>query len=99
MNVEYVDDVGGLYFRAVLLPNVGDRVPQHMHDHDHVTLIASGAARLFIDGEQKEDISSFRAIVISANKQHVFEALEPNTRLACVHQLNGEQYKLVKGGY
>lgn len=97
MNVEYVDDVGGLYFRAILLPNIGDRVPQHTHDYEHVTLIAAGAARLFVDGELKGDYSAFRAIVIEANKQHVFEALEPNTRLSCVHQLNGEQYRLTKG--
>lgn len=97
MNVEYVDDVGGLYFRAVLLPNVGDKVPQHVHDHEHVTVVASGKARLFVDGEHKEDIAAFRAIVIEANREHMFEALEPNTRLACVHQLNGEPYRLIKG--
>lgn len=94
--VEYIDDVGGLYFRAILLPNTGDRVPQHTHDHEHVTLIAAGAARLYVDGVRREDIRAFRAIVIEANRQHMFEALEPNTRLACVHQLNGEPYRLIK---
>lgn len=91
--VEYIDDVGGLYFRAILLAKAGDTVPQHVHDYNHVTLVASGKARLWIEGVWVADIEGFKAIEIEANRQHVFQALEPNTRLACVHQLNGAQYQ------
>ena len=96
MTTEYIDEVMGLYFRAILLPNKGDIVPQHIHNYDHVSLIASGKVRLTVEGRPEGDFEAFRAIVIKANKLHVFEALENNTRLACVHQLNGEQYSLLK---
>lgn len=94
--VEYIDDVCGLYFRAICLENAGDAVPQHAHDHDHVTLIASGKARLWIEGVWVEDIHSFKVIEIEAGRKHVFQALEPMTRLVCVHNLNGEPYRVAK---
>lgn len=90
--VEYVDDVGGLYFRAILLHRAGDVVPQHTHDYEHVTLCCSGSARVWIDGVYSKDIKAFEAMLIEADKKHVFQALEANTRLACVHQLNGKPY-------
>ncbi len=86
--VEYIEDVGGLYFRAICLENIGDAVPQHVHDHAHVTLVASGKARLWIDGAFVADIEAFKAIEIEANRKHIFQALEPMTRLACVHDVS-----------
>lgn len=91
--VEYIEEVGGIYFRAILLQNIGDAVPQHTHDYAHVTLIAAGKVRLWIEGAWVADIEAFKAIEIEAHRQHVFQALEPNTRLSCVHNLNGEPYK------
>jgi hypothetical protein len=35
--VEFVEEVAGHYFRSILLPRAGMRVPQHTHDHDHAT--------------------------------------------------------------
>lgn len=93
--VEYVDDVGGLFFRAVCLKSAGDVIPQHSHAHDHVTLIASGAARVWVDGEYLGEFSAFRAIEIKASKHHIFQAREPNTRLVCCHQLNGKEYEIL----
>lgn len=90
--VEYIEEVGGLYFRAINLEKLGDVVKQHTHDFEHVTCVCSGAVRVWVGGEWKGDIIGFKAIVIAANKAHTFQALEPNTRLACVHQLNGAQY-------
>lgn len=94
--VEYVDDVGGVYFRAILLETAGDIVPQHVHDHDHVTLIASGKARVWVDRRWLGDFEAFRAIEIMAGKEHVFMALEPMTRLACVHVLQGAPYMFAR---
>ena len=96
--VEYVDQVGDLYFRAIHLSQVGDMVPQHIHDYDHVTLVCAGAVRMVVDGEAVGDFKAFRAVTITANKLHLFQALEPDTRLACVHILkDGEPYSLTKG--
>jgi mannose-6-phosphate isomerase-like protein (cupin superfamily) len=92
--VEYVDSVGGIYFRALLLPDKGDLVPQHAHDYDHVTLVCAGAVRMWVNGVWVEDIPAFRAVLVKAGAEHVFQALHPMTRLACVHNLAGKPYPL-----
>jgi quercetin dioxygenase-like cupin family protein len=78
------EDVAGLYFRSVLLPE-GVMIPQHVHPYDHATLVASGVAQLFIDGEWAGDYRAGQAVEIKANRQHHFIALAADTRLVCVH--------------
>lgn len=92
--VQFVDEVGGLYFRAIELVEVGHTVPQHSHTYDHVTLIASGAARVWVDGAYLGEFKGFHALKVEALKKHVFQATEPHTRLVCVHQLNGAEYRI-----
>lgn len=77
-------DVAGLYFRSVLLPE-GVMIPQHQHPYDHATLVASGKARLLVDGVWQGDYEAGEAIEIKAYHDHVFLSLAPNTRLVCVH--------------
>lgn len=86
--VERIEEVGGIYFRSILLEAPGDRVPQHKHDHDHATLVASGAALAWSDGKFLGDFYAPAAIEIKAGAEHLFEALEPNTRLVCVHSVH-----------
>lgn len=85
--VEFVDEVCGLYFRSVLLPDAGMRAPQHTHDYDHATLIGSGAARLYVDGVCVGEFMAGSAVPIKAGKYHTFESTEPSTRLTCVHDV------------
>lgn len=84
--VEFVDEVAGIYFRSTLLSK-GDIITQHTHDYDHATYVGSGAARLFINDIKSGDIQAGHAVKIAANTRHHFEALEPNTRLVCVHDV------------
>ncbi len=83
--VEFVDECAGLYFRSVLLTQEGDVVTQHTHDHDHATYIGNGKVKLFIEGVEAGDFLAGRAVKVTANQKHFFVALEPNTRLTCVH--------------
>jgi len=85
--VEFVEEVAGLYFRSILLPRSGIRVPQHVHDYDHATYIGSGAARMYVDGAPAGDFPAGHAASVRAGHQHEFEALEPNTRLVCIHDV------------
>jgi quercetin dioxygenase-like cupin family protein len=78
------ENVAGLYLRSVLLFE-GVKIPQHVHPYDHATLVASGSARLYVDGERVGDYYAGTAVEIKANHLHEFEALEDNTRLVCVH--------------
>jgi len=95
--VQFVDEVAGLYFRSILLEKAGFVVPQHVHDYDHASYIGSGAARLWVNGEWIGDYQAGHAIEIKAGKEHVFEALEDNTRIACVHDAKSAESVKSKG--
>lgn len=95
--VEFVEEVAGIYFRSVLLPDAGTFIPQHMHDYDHATYVASGSVRLFVNNQEKAIYKAGSAVLIQANKQHSFLSLEPNTRLACIHDAESADSIKVKG--
>jgi len=78
-------DVAGLYFRSVFLKEGGSVIPQHVHDYDHATYVATGSVRLWVDGSWKGDYGAGEAIRIAAGHSHLFCSLQPNTRLCCVH--------------
>lgn len=96
--VEFVDVVDGIMFRSVFLPFKGMTVPQHRHDVSHPTYCGAGKARLYVNGRMAADVEAGRAISIEAGKDHLFEALEDNTRLTCVfdaaraEELKGKGY-------
>jgi quercetin dioxygenase-like cupin family protein len=95
--VEYVDEVAGIYFRSVLLPVRGTRIPQHVHDYDHATLIGSGKAALYVGGILSGIYEAGRAVPILAGQKHEFESLEDNTRLTCVHDAESAESISRKG--
>lgn len=90
-DVEWIEEVCGLYFRTVLLKHTGDRVPQHAHDHNHATFVGSGSVLAWADGEAMGYYGAGRAIPIRAGVQHEFEAQDDNTRLTCVHDIASAQ--------
>lgn len=86
--VEFIEEVGGIYFRSIRLAKAGMFVPQHEHDHDHATFCGNGAARAWADNEWIGDVEQGRAIEIKAGRHHTFMALEDNTLLTCIHDLS-----------
>lgn len=93
---EFVDEVCGLYFRSVILDE-GQYITQHSHDHDHATYCGSGKARFWVDGQWSGDVEAGKAVAISAGRAHAFQALEPNTRLTCVHSVESAESIKKKG--
>src|SRR5262249_17004324 len=85
LQVEFADEVAGVYFRSVLLETVGDRAEQHVHDYDHATLCGAGAAKVFIEGIYQRAVMAGEAVKIAAGMKHAFVALQAGTRLTCVH--------------
>lgn len=81
--VEFIETVSGIYFRSVVLAR-GEVVEEHVHPHAHATLIAAGKARLWVDGQFRADVPAGSAVEVEANKRHMFQALEPGTRIVCV---------------
>jgi quercetin dioxygenase-like cupin family protein len=83
---EYIEpDVAGLYFRSVVIDKAGTSIVQHVHDHDHATFIGWGRARGWADGLWIGDKGRGEAFEIKAGQEHLFQALEDNTLLACTH--------------
>lgn len=95
--VERIEEVCGLYFRSIVLKNTGDLGTKHAHNHDHATLVCSGRARFICDGVVQGDYDAGTALLITAGRLHQFQALEPNTRLACVHDVASAQAIKEKG--
>lgn len=85
--VEKIVEAGGIYFRSVLLKQAGTIIPQHVHDHDHVSFIGSGRVRGWKDGEWIGDRGAGEVFEIPSGSAHVFMALEDNSLIACVHDI------------
>jgi quercetin dioxygenase-like cupin family protein len=64
----------------------GDQNEGHVHNYDHVTLLAKGSVSVDVDGV----ITEFKApqmIYIAKGKSHYIKALEDDTVACCVHAL------------
>lgn len=95
--VEYIEEVGGLYFRTIRLPKSGDMVPQHAHDYSHVTFLGHGSVLAFADGIGIGYFSAPAAILIEAGKLHEFIAQDDNTLMTCIHNVASAEAIKEKG--
>lgn len=78
--------VANLYSRQMYFKNKGDVELGHVHQFDHLTLLASGSLKITVDGIE----SVFKAphmIYIHKDKVHELVALEDNTLAFCIHAL------------
>lgn len=96
MIVESIEEVCGLYFRSILI-HKGTKVPQHVHDHDHATIVGNGRAALYIGNDLVGIFEAGYAVPVAAHQEHTFEALEDNTRLICVHSIESAESVKRKG--
>jgi quercetin dioxygenase-like cupin family protein len=64
----------------------GDTELGHTHPFDHLTLLASGALRVTVNGKTTE-FKAPHMIYIRAEHKHELVALEDNTVAYCIHAL------------
>ena len=82
-----------MWVRTYTLEKAGYMVPQHAHEHDHITLLSQGSVEAWKD---EENIGIFNApamLVIPAGSKHRFLALTNNVLLSCLHNLRGTDLK------
>ena len=82
--------VGNLFSRMMRFENKGDIEIGHVHQHDHLTLLAKGKLKVTIEGE----VSVFTAphmIYITKDKVHELEAMESDTVAYCIHALRDKE--------
>lgn len=90
-NPDYIEfaEVDGMWVRAYTLAKRHSVAAQHVHDHDHITLLASGSVAFWQNGEQVASYHAPAVITVPAHKGHAFIALTDNVVLCCLHNLRG----------
>lgn len=78
--------VANLFSRMMHFKSAGDIEYGHTHQFDHLTLLATGALRVTVDGEPT-DFKAPHMIYIHKDKFHELVALEDNTVAYCIHAL------------
>lgn len=87
----------GLYFRSLLMKKKNTVVPQHVHDLGHATIVGAGRARGWANGEWIGDKGPGEIFDIDPYIEHVFQALEENTFMSCVHDEKSAESVKAKG--
>jgi len=72
----------------------GEMIEQHTHCFDHVTLIATGTVRKWINGQDCGEITGPKPITIAAMTEHKFLAIT-DAVVGCIHNLRGEGYPAI----
>lgn len=88
---KYVEftEVDDIWVRAYSIEKAKTVISQHVHTHDHITLISSGSVEAWQDGEVLGTFTAPAVITIPAGKKHAFTALTDNVILCCLHNLRG----------
>jgi quercetin dioxygenase-like cupin family protein len=79
----------GLFVKHTIFAK-GTVIPQHSHDLAHLSVIATGAVRVWKDGALIGDVPAPGGLVIEARAKHTFLALADNTTVLCVHRVDEE---------
>lgn len=78
--------VSNLWLRQMHFVKAGDRNEGHVHNFDHMTLLAKGSVSVDVEG-QITDFVAPHMIYIAKGKRHFLTAKEDNTIAYCVHAL------------
>lgn len=78
--------VKNLWTRQMFFAKAGDANEGHVHNYDHITLLAHGSVRVHVEGNTT-DFKAPQMIYVKAGKSHFIEALEDGTVAYCVHAL------------
>jgi len=80
-----IDDV---FIKVMQINKAGTYVPQHSHAYDHGSFLAHGSIRVWQDGKLDADYHAPCLLHIRAGVKHLFQALEDNTRVLCIHNVS-----------
>ena len=82
-----------IWIRTYTLEKAGYIVPQHAHEHDHITLLSNGCVEVWKDDEKMGIYQAPAMIFIPAGSKHRFQALTDKVLLSCLHNLRGTGLK------
>lgn len=79
-----------LFVKSFLIPKAGTFLPQHVHNYDHVSVVAAGGVGVWEEDEFRANYRAPASLVIPAGKRHTFRTLANNTVILCVHRADFE---------
>lgn len=80
---------GNIFVRQMFFTNKGDVKETHVHQFDHLTLLAKGSVEVTVDGTART-FTAPQMIWIAKDKDHQLVALEDGTLAFCIHAVRGE---------
>lgn len=75
----------GIYCKTWTIADEGSLLPQHSHQHPHISFIVSGSVQVWCD---RVGIATYHApamVKIPARTFHRFLTLTPDVVIACIH--------------
>jgi quercetin dioxygenase-like cupin family protein len=86
--VEFAE-VDDIWVRAYSIEKAESIAAQHVHTHDHITLVSRGTVEAWQDEERLGVYTAPAIIKILAGKKHLFKALTDDVVFCCLHNLRG----------
>jgi quercetin dioxygenase-like cupin family protein len=84
--VVHIGCVANLFSRMMRFEKAGDTEIGHIHQFDHLTLLAKGKLKVTVNGNSTE-FTAPHMIYIHKDKVHELEALVDETVAYCIHAL------------
>jgi mannose-6-phosphate isomerase-like protein (cupin superfamily) len=81
--------VSNQWVKVMSFKKVGDYIPGHIHNFDHISLLVSGSVEVLVNG-QTTMFEAPKLIYIQKGTQHQITALTALTVLACIHALRDD---------
>lgn len=78
----------GVFVKSGLFKRTGCIVPQHSHEYDHSTFIATGAVLAWSDGDYLGHFEAPCSIFIKAHSKHTFKTTKDDTLILCIHNIS-----------
>jgi hypothetical protein len=75
----------GVYVKAYTVRDAGTLLPQHSHEHAHLTAITAGSVRAWRGAELLGDYHAPALVKVAARELHQFLTLTPSVGLMCIH--------------
>jgi len=75
----------GIFCKTWYVADAGTLLPQHAHDHPHLTMVIKGAVRVWRDEVMQGDWQAPTTLKIPAQTLHSFLTLTDDVVLACIH--------------
>ena len=91
LKLDYIEfaEVDDIWVRAYSVKKAHTVIGQHVHVHDHITLVSSGSVRVWQDDTEPTEFYAPAIITIPAGSRHKFMALTDDVVLCCLHNLRG----------